>query len=311
MSYLEEQISKATRIRNLMFKDPGGGIYENEPREFVLQDQTLNIWEGFRDDAIAYFSMNSICFWESINKPSGHLLSSQISCINHLFFLRQRQDIATAVLQGIDRNVKCAVRIEKNESDDGFVVFEENGQKNYLNEKSRIRGAHSTSIDAVMLAEMKDGTRKLFFINWNFAECFCGHSKAIDVKAAFSSQVYKPFLDDPASPIKQCDQEGLFIEPYFQLMRQTLLGNEMAKANEYGATDYSFLYIAPTKNKELLNVNVAACRFGGSKLSETWSNILKKPGKYYYLDPEEFLEPAHYCNDTRTILSYLQQRYWD
>jgi hypothetical protein len=311
MSYIEEQREKATKLRNILFKDPGGGIFDNLPCEFVLQDQNLNIWEGIREDAIAYFHYNSICFWESINKPSGHLLSSQIACINHLFFMRQRQEVVTAVLQGVDRNVIKALRIEKNESDNGYVVFEENGQKNYLNEKSRIRGAHSTSVDAVMLGEMKNGSRKLFFIKWNYTECFSGQSKLIDDKGVFNSKIYVPFLEDPTSPFKIYDKERLFVEPYFHLMRQLLLAHEMIKANEYGATDYAFLFIAPFENKELLGENLSRNCFAGSKLPEIWTNLLKSPGKYIFKCPQEFMEPAIYCNDTIAISSYLKQRYWD
>ncbi len=311
MSYIEGQLKKATKLRDILFKDPGGGMFDNQPSEVVLLDQSLNIWEGVRQDALEYFYQNSICFWESVNKPSGHLLSSQIACINHLFFMRQRQEVATAVLKGVDNNVKNAVRIEKSEYDNGFVVFEENGQKNYLNEKSRIRGSLSTSLDAIMLGEMKNGTRKLFTINWNYTEYYWGHSKPMHDKSVFCSQTYKPFLNDPASPIKFCDQEGLFIEPYFKLMRQTLLSHEMTKANEFGATDYAYLFIAPFENEDLLNVNVAANRLSGSKLPETWTNILKCPGKYIVLSPKDFIEPATYCNDTKTITSYLQMRYWD
>ena len=311
MSYIEGQLKKANKLRDILFKDPGGGMFDNQPSEIVLLDQSLNIWEGVRQDAIDYFYQNSICFWESVNKPSGHLLSSQISCINHLFFLRQRQEVATAVLQGVDSNVKNAVRIEKNENDHGFVVFEENGKKNYLNENSRIRGSRSTSLDAIMLGEMKNGTRKLFIINWNYTECFNGHPRLIHDKSIFCSQTYKPFLDDPASPIKKCDQEGLFVEPYYKLMRQTLLANEMIKAQEYGATDYIYLFIAPTENLELLDINVAANHLSGSKLHETWGNLLKSPGKYIVQNPKDFLEPATYCNDTKTITSYLKMRYWD
>jgi hypothetical protein len=311
MSYIEEQQQKVTKLRDILFKDPGGGIYDNQPCEVVLKDQNLNIWEGVREDAIEYFNQNSICFWESINKPSGHLLSSQIACINHMFFMRQRQEVATAVLQGVDRNVKNALRIEKNETDNGFVVFEENGQRNYLNEKSRIRGAHSTSIDAVMLGEMKNGSRKLFFIHWNYTECFCGQTKLIDDKGVFNRQTYIPFLEDPTSPFKSCDQAKFFVEPYFHLMRQLLLANEMTKANEYGATDYTFLFIAPFENQELLGKNISANCFAGSKLPEIWTSLLKSPGKYIFQSPQDFMEPATYCNDTITISSYLKQRYWD
>ena len=311
MSYLEEQRKKAIELRNELFKDPGGGMYNNQPREFVLKNQTLNIWKGIREEVIEYFHQNSISFWESINRPSGHLLSSQIACINHLFFMRQQQDIATAILQGVDRNVKNALRIEKNVNDIGFVVFEENGQNNYLYERSRIRGAHSTSIDAAMLGEMKNGTRKLFLINWNYTECLNSQSKTIDDKGAFSIQTYKTFLENPASPINSCDLMGLSFEPYFQLMRQTLLAYEMIKANEYGATDYTHLFIAPSGNKELLGTNFTSTRFVGASLSEIWSNLLKTPDKYLVMDPVEFIEPATYCPDTEDIICYLKTRYWN
>ena len=311
MSYIEEQRKKAIGLRNELFKDPGGGMYNNQPWEFVLKDQTLNIWKGVRAEVIAYFHQNSISFWESINRPSGYLLSSQIACINHLFFMRQRQDVATVVLQGLDRNVKRALRIEKDENDIGFVVFEENGQNNYLKERSRIRGAHSTSIDAAMLALMKDGTRKLFLIKWSYAECFSGRSKEINNKGLYSIFNYKPFLEDLDSPIKSCDLIGLSIEPYFQLMRQTLLAHEMTKANDYGATDYTHLFVVPSGNQDFLGVNVASSRLEGSSLTETWSKLLKTPGKYIIIDPKEFLEPSIDCTDTKEIISYLKKRYWD
>lgn len=310
MSYLEVQRKKAIELRNELFKDSGGGLYENEPRKFVLKDQTLNIWEGVREDATAYFQQNSISFWESINKPSGHLLSSQISCINHLFFMRQRQDLVSAVLRGVDSEVKKAVKIEKDENDIGFVVFEENGQNNYLHERSRIRGGHSTSIDAAMLGEMKDGTRKLFIIKWFYTECFGFCSKSTDDKGTFNISTYKPFLEDSASPIRTSDLGRLSIEPYFQLMRQTLLAHEMVKANEYGASDYTFLFVVPTGNHDILGLNIISGLMPGSKLTETWTNLLKAPEKYVIVDPESFVRPTTQCLDTQEIISYLRKRYW-
>lgn len=311
MSYLEEQCKKAIDLRDEVFKDPGGGIYNNEPREFVLKDQTLNIWKGVREDATEYFHQNSISFWDSINKPSGHLLSSQIACINHLFFMRQRKDLVSTILRGVDNEVKKALKIEKNENDIGFVVFEENGQNNYLKERSRIRGAHSTSIDAVMLGEMKNGTRKLFVIKWFYTECFGCCPKSINDKGVFNIFTYKHFLVDPASPIRSLDVAKLSVEPFFQLMRQTLLANEMTKANEYGATDYTYLFVVPTGNQELLGLNVSSSSLAESKLPATWANLLKTPDKYVIIDPEEFLKPITECLDTKEIISYLKKRYWD
>ncbi len=310
MSYLEDQKRRAIFLRDSYFKDPGGGICDNVPSDYVLQDHTLNLWTGIRADVLDYFTRNSIAFLDSVNEPSGNLLSSQIACLNHLFFLRQREDIASVVLQNLDVNVKRAVKITKDENDIGFVIFEENGQSNYLKENSRIRGGHATSMDAVMLGELKDGSLKLFAFEWKYAEYFIGTSIINKERGALQLKVYKPFLDDPSSPLKPCNLEGLFTEPYYRLMRQTLLVDKMTKANEYGATDYLHIHVIPSSNVELLNSNPASSFLNGFTLDETWCELLKTPGRYVSIDPENLLEPALYCLDTSSIISYLRMRYW-
>ncbi|OEU80443.1 MAG: hypothetical protein BA865_04050 [Desulfobacterales bacterium S5133MH4] len=51
-----------------------------------------------------YFERNHITWWmgDKKNEPTGHLLSSQVACINHLYFARQRKDVATAILKSVD-----------------------------------------------------------------------------------------------------------------------------------------------------------------------------------------------------------------
>lgn len=311
MNYLEDQKRKVIALRDNYFKDPGGGIYDNIPSEYVLIDRTLNIWSGIREDVIDYFTQNSIAFWDSVNEPSGNLLSSQIACLNHLFFMRQREDIATAILQNLDTKVSRAVRIMKNDSESGFVIFEENGQANYLNERSRIRGGHATSLDAIMVGELKDGSLKLFVFEWKYAEYFNGGSKINEEKGEVQLKTYKPFLDDPFSPLKPCSLEGLFTEPYYHLMRHTLLMDQMVRANEYGVTDYLHVHVVPSLNIELLRSNPALPQLPGFTLNEAWSKLLKEPGKYISIDPKDLLEPAQYCQDTGSIMSYLQMRYWN
>lgn len=311
MSYLEEQKRKAISLRVNYFKDPGGGIHDSVAREYVLADHMLNLWSGIREDVLDYFTQNSIAFWDTINEPSGNLLSSQISYLNHLFFMRQREDVATVILQNMDPKVVKATKITKDVSDAGFVIFEENGQLNYLNERSRIRGGHTTSIDAVMLGELKDGSLKLFVFEWKYVEYYNGHVKINDPKGDARLNTYKPFLDDPLSPIKACNIEGVFDEPYCHLMRQTILADRMVRANEYGATEYLFVHVIPSENVELLGNNPASPLLPGFTLNETWCKLLKNPEQYIVIDPKDLLEPARYCPDTSSIVAYLQMRYWN
>jgi hypothetical protein len=312
MSYLEIQRQKVIRLRNEIFRDSGGGIFKGTEREFVLNEPRLNIWAGVREDVIDYFKRHKIPFWDSGDEPTGHLLSSQIACINHLYFIRQRQDIATAILKGVDKDVKIALRMDNGESDSGFVDFEVIGADNYLGEKLHTRGANSTSVDAVMLAEIQDGQRKLFFIEWKYVEQYKSQpSKALGESGKTRIKTYKPLLDKVDCPIHSTDTDGLFTEPYYQLMRQTLLAHEMVKAKEYGASDYLHLHIIPMANTDLKDVNTAAGKLDGSDLKESWTKLLKTPEKYMAIDPKNLIELARNCHDAMTWIRYLEYRYWD
>jgi len=311
MSYVETQRQKAVGFRDKLFKDPGGGVFKNIEREFVLSERAANLWAGVREDAIAYFNRYSIPFWDSGSEPTGHLLSSQVACINHLYFVRQRQDIATKLLQTIDKNVESALRMDNGVPDNGYVDFEVIGAKNYLGEKQHTRGANSTSVDAVMLAKMRNGQRKLFFIEWKYVEQYKNQpSKAEGESGQTRLKIYSPLLERSDCPFRITNMEGLFTEPYYQLMRQTLLANEMTKAKEYDATDYMHIHAIPTANKELKEINTAAGKLDGSTLHETWSNLLKSPDKYIAVDPKDFISSARDCNDVLSWLTYLEQRYW-
>ncbi len=309
MSYIEQQRKKAIEIRDEVFKDPGGGKFKRLDRTFILKDPALNIWAGVREDAIDYFRRNGIPFWDSGNEPTGHLLSSQIACVNHLYFVRQRQDIATAILKGIDKTVKTALVLD-NGKDSGYVDFEVVGSTNYLGEKLHTRGANSTSVDAVMLAELDNGKRKLFFIEWKYVETYGKTSKAEGDSGQTRIKTYSPLLNHPESPLKLSNIEGLFTEPYYQLTRQTLLAHEMTKAQEYGADTYLHLHVIPKDNKELKEVNTTSGKLAGTTLEETWKNVLKSPELYIAVDPKDLLEPAKNCIDTIAPLTYLEQRYW-
>lgn len=312
MSYLETQRQKAIRLRNEIFKDSGRGVFKGIERDFVLKEPKLNIWAGVREDVLAYFNRYQIPFWDSGNMPTGHLLSSQIACVNHLYFLRQRQDVATAILKGVDKDVRNAIKLDNGMPDNGFVDFEVIGAKNYLGERLHTRGANSTSVDAVMLAEMQTRQRKLFFIEWKYVEQYKSQpSKAEGESGETRIKTYKTLLESSDCPFKPANIEGLFTEPYYQLMRQTLLAKEMSKAKEYGASDYQHLHIIPMANKELKDVNTAAGKLVGLNLQETWTNLLKSPDKYKVIDPKDFISPASVCNDVLTWIKYLEQRYWD
>ena len=168
MNYREVQRQKAINNRQALFRDPGSGLFYGKERDFVLKDPSLNLWDGIREDAKQYFKQNGINWWKgSSNDPTGHLLSSQVACLNHLYYVRQRQDIATALLQQINAEIVEALVV-----DDGFVEFEYIGKKQYMKEKAFTRGANCTSLDAVMVGGTSKAKRVMFLIEWKYTEMY-------------------------------------------------------------------------------------------------------------------------------------------
>jgi hypothetical protein len=303
MSYRENERKKAVDIREALFRDPGAGIFFNREREFVLQDPTLNLWAGVRDDVIKYFEENHIAWWigDRKNEPTGHLLSSQVACINHLYFLRQRKDVATAILKNVSDKIGEAVKV-----DDGYVEFEAIGRDNYLGERSHTRGANCTSIDAIMVGRKKNGKNILFLIEWKYTEEYREENKYIPERY----EIYDELLKEDGCPIETKDFKSLYYEPFYQLMRQTLLGWKMVQVGEYQCDEYIHVHVIPENNVELKG-RVTSPGLKGDTMSAAWKSVLREPGRYKVISPEEFIKPAFICPDTQSIRTYLEKRYWN
>lgn len=290
-------------MRDRLFGDPGGGEFMGAPREFVLQDANLNLWEQIRDDVSGYFKKHDITWWkggEDKAEPTGHLLSSQIACVNHLFPVRKRQDVAAAILKNVRNDITDAVDIE-----DGYVAFEVIGKDNYLGEKLHTRGTNRTSVDAAMVGTKADGKNLLVLIEWKYTKSYNSEPKYIPRR----QEIYDPLLDNPDCPIASDNHEALYYEPFYQMMRQTLLGWKMVQAGEYGCDEYIHLHVIPRENRELLD-RVTSPGLKGDTMSEAWKGVLKEPGRYIVISPEDLLKPAMGCPDTDSFMNYLRERYW-
>ena len=314
MTYKEKQRDKATALLGEMFNDPGGGRYSNGLNyPFILKDSSLNLWEEIRQDALAYFRDNNIPWWQSTPEiPPGHLLSSQIACINHLFFLRNRREFAAKILQNIDSRIVSAEEITYPDTDTGYAAFEITGKENYLGEYQHTRGAYATSVDAVMIGKKEDGKNILVLIEWKYTEDY-EYGESFYTPARF--RIYSPLLEDADSPFKTIIYNGklfepLYYEPYYELMRQTLLGWKMTSANEYNCDEYIHLYIVPGENIELLLRNTSP-GLEGDTINEIWRETLKDPALFRIISPENLLEPLKNEQDAQAFFGYLTHRYWN
>lgn len=302
MKYREQERERAIKIRGSFFNDPGSGQFLGEDRAFVLKNPSLNLWADIREDAKHYFSANQIPWWKGTDvDPTGHLLSSQVACVNHLYFLRQRQDAATAILQRLDPTVEKALPL-----DSGYVEFEYIGAKQYLMEKSFTRGANCTSVDAAMLGSTKHGERRLFLIEWKYTEVYAVRDLYIPRRAA----VYDELIASPDGPfVAGLEPRSLYFEPFYQMMRQTLLAWQFEAHRELGCSNCVNVHVIPKQNKELKET-ITALTLQGGDIHEAWRTVLKAPQKYIPVDPSDLLKTAQGLPDTKSWLTYLADRYW-
>lgn len=304
MKYIDKERQKACEIRDRIFKDPGNGLFFGKEREFVLSEPELNLWEGVRQDSKDYFLKNGIPWWSGNGEPTGHLLSSQVACVNHLYPFRQRKDCADKLLQNLTNSIAESVFV-----DSGFIEFEKTGQKPLGKEQSTQRGANSTSIDSLMIGKKQNGYKILVLIEWKYTESYAPNSILISDSGKNRFSVYQELLEHPDCPIKTTDFKDLFYEPYYQLMRQTLLGWTMTRNNEYGISDWIHIHVIPKENKELKE-RITSKNLKGDTLEESWKLQLKNPEKYIVISPEQLLEPVKDLPDTKSIIAYLTKRYW-
>lgn len=301
MNYREKEREKAIQIRDSLFRDPGSGLFAGKEREFVLSEPSLNLWEGIREDCKDYFQRNKIAWWKGNNEyPTGHLLSSQVSCLNHLYMVRQRRDAATAILKRIDSSIESACIINN-----AYVEFEYIGLKQYIKEKSFTRGANCTSIDAVMIGQRQKAIKVLFFIEWKYTESYPKKDSYIIER----SIVYDDMIKEKFSSFKEIDVKAFYYEPFYQMMRQTLLANECINHKEYDCTDYMHVHVIPAENKELLE-NITSPLLSGKTISDAWKSVLKSPEKYVTISPKDILQKCKELPDTISWLKYLKKRYW-
>jgi len=301
MSFLDIERARLVSLRDQLFDDPGNGLYRKIPRPFVLSDPLKNLFEPLRSEALDYFRQNQITLWNDHGEgPTGHLLSSQIACLNHLFFLRDKQPLASAVLNSISSEL-----IQAEIVDDGYVEFEVVGRQNYLGEKSHQRGANATSIDALMVGRKADRRNCLVMIEWKYTEKYASDDKYIPARA----KIYDRLIMDAESPMQIGDPRHMYFEPYYQLMRQCLLGWRMTMNREYGCDEYLHVHVIPEDNRELRLTNTSS-GLAGSSMSEAWKSVLKQPERYMVITPEALFSAVKNLESARLLTDYLSARYW-
>jgi hypothetical protein len=159
-----------------------------------------------------------------------------------------------------------------------------------------------------MIGRTAVGHRRAFLIEWKYTESYRQENKYIPARAS----VYDDLIRAPDSPFKPIEPRALYFEPFYQMMRQTLLGWQMTKHEDdyYRCTSYRHVHVIPEQNSELRG-NVTSPLLNGTDMCDVWRNqVLKEPTFYSETSPSNFMKPVLDARDAKALTDYLARRYW-
>jgi len=319
---------------NIFNGDSGGKLFPTDnglmPKSDYLLNSRNNLFGFMVQDVIDYFVNNEIAFWKTgiaevdeYNMPTGHTLSSQISCLNHLYPLRYDEKAVLSIAQVVCPDIEKVLEIKTDKYRPAYIAFEVVSDTNHLNENENYRGKMCTTIDALIYAQHK-GNKILLPIEWKYTESY-NDDKDYSIedryfekegkgKERLNRYCYnkKGRLIDNSEQLKILDnykKSVYFFEPFYQLMRQTLWAEQMIahkNSETIEADDYIHVHVIPQENSDLLD-KIYPC--SNKNMETTWRECLRDQSKYKIISPEKLL--SNIDNEKYIDLkNYLQTRYW-
>jgi hypothetical protein len=102
-----------------------------------------------------------------------------------------------------------------------------------------------------MIGRTVHGGRRAFLVEWKYTEFYAREDQYICERA----QVYDDLITAEDSPFKQIEPRALYYEPFYQLMRQTLLGWQISKHDDHRCTSMS----CPSKTPSSTGMSPRRC----------------------------------------------------
>jgi len=239
-----------------------------------------NLIVGVRGEAIERFARHGI-EWHHASEgpdgtpwPSGHLLDSQVQCVNTLLSLAAQPDLGLAFARTVEPQAHELVEVE----DGSVVAFEWIGARDYLGERRgrpAARGRFTTSIDAFLVARRVDGGLTGIIVEWKFTESYDRPVRFRGPGGTDRREVYRAMYEAPGGPFRTRPPiEAYFHEPHYQLLRLVLLAQGMVEAGELGMDRAVVVHAVPHGNRTLLETVPDGLSHLGSTVPEVWGELV-------------------------------------
>lgn len=261
-----------------------------------LEHADRNLLPAVRAEALERFQRHDIGWHAGGEGPdgspwcSGHLLDSQVQCVNTFLSLAHGPDRGLSFARAVEPD---AVALEEVE-DGSTVTFEWIGARDHLGERRGFigqRGRYTTSVDALLVALRADGGKTGILVEWKFTESYHHHIRFRGPGGKDRRQVYRARYEAPEAPfLYRPPIEAYFHEPHYQLLRLVLLADAMVAARELGMDRAVVVDAVPRGNDALLDTVPEGLEELGSTVPRVWSTLVGGgPVAWRWLDTTPWL----------------------
>jgi hypothetical protein len=234
--------------------------------------------------AIEFFEERGISWWRTsklenaklVDRPSRHMLSSQVSCVNFLMPLAQSPAALLALLRAVDDDVAEVVPINHH-GRTALVELEWVGVDGPLEPGDFVRGSKCTSVDAFLIARTPRGLRA-YLIEWKYTES-CGDALGPGEDRTRLLR-YRDLYD--RSGLFAVPLDGVLWEPAYQLIRSLLLGCRTIERSELGVVEARTIVVCPEANAAYRSFppdHPLACP-GVDSVGTLMTHLLRDPSRF-------------------------------
>ena len=255
---------------------------------------SYNLLPDARDPALSLFAELRIPWHAGVDVgPSNHLLSSQVQCANALMPMVDDPDRIVRAFGGV-LDIDEVLEIEP----ERFLTFEYIGPTDYFIEspgRERVRGAHSTSVDAAFRYRNSNGEVEIALVEWKYVEEYRTARRPEPAKDATRRRRYFAAWSDPAGPVRDdlLPFEDVLDEPFYQLVRQQLLAHQLEKNRVLDADVVRVVHVHPAANDAYQQSLVRdSHRALGETVDQVWQQLLRSPDRFLVMDSDAFLDPT-------------------
>lgn len=281
--------------------------------------------------ARAFFAQREIHWWrssrsgddEKINGPTRNMASSQIACVNFLLPLADKPEALVSILRHIDGDVREVIPLAYNrpvakDTVPSLVEFEWVGAETCLEGGPGIRGANTTSADALIVGVTSSGLRRAYLFEWKYVEEYEGAKYLGDGKSGETRRRrYSGLYSAPDSRFNgQVPLEELLYEPFYQLTRLGLLADKMLRDNEFGVEEAMVVVVCPEGNsayRKTITSPALKSRFpGAATVDQAFLSALRDPAHFVVTSPDALLAAVRKSPSSAEVpewLVYNRDRY--